>query len=100
MHHGLIRRIVYHPKEYRRDFDKKTREVRAALADGTSVAVAVHMRGREASHPELAERMLNRILDALSDVPMIVRPPARPLEATIERVFVPDDEPSVDRRST
>src|SRR6185436_9986252 len=52
------------------------------------------MRGREAGRPELAERMLNRILDALSDVPMIVRPPARPLEATIERVFVPDDEPS------
>lgn len=52
------------------------------------------MRGREAGRPELAERMLNRILDALSDVPMIVRPPDQPLETTIERVFVPDDEPS------
>ena len=89
----MIRRIVYHPKEYRRDFDKKTREVRAALADGTSVAVAVHMRGREATHPELASRMLDRILDALNDVPMVVRPPTRQLEATIERVLVPDDEP-------
>jgi translation initiation factor IF-3 len=89
----LIHRIVYHPKEYRRDFDKKTREVRAALGNGTSVAVTVHMRGREIGRPELAERMLNRILDALNDVPMVVRPPARPLDATIERVLVPDDRP-------
>jgi len=89
----LIRRIVYRPKEYRRDFDKKTREVRAALADGTSVAVAVRMRGREAAQPELAERMLNRILDALNDVPMVVRLPARHVETTIERVLVPGDEP-------
>jgi translation initiation factor IF-3 len=89
----LIRRIVYRPKEYRRDFDKKTREVRAALAAGATVAVAVHMRGREVAHPELAERMLNRILDALNDVPMVVRPPTRPLETTVERVLAPDDEP-------
>ncbi len=71
--------------------------MRATLADGMSVTVAVHMRGREAVRPELAERMLDRILDALSDVPMIVRPPLQPLESTIERIFVPDDEPSVER---
>jgi len=65
--------------------------VRAALLNGTSVAVAVRMRGREVAQPELAERMLNRILDALNDVPMVVRRPARPLDATIERVLVPDD---------
>jgi translation initiation factor IF-3 len=89
----LVRRIVYHAKEHRRDFDKKTREVRAALVSGTSVAVAVRSRGREITQPELAKRMLNRILDALNDVPMVVRPPARPLDATIERVLVPDDQP-------
>ena len=37
--------------------------------------------------------MLDRILDALSDVPMFVRPPPRSLETTVERVLVPDDEP-------
>jgi translation initiation factor IF-3 len=64
--------------------------VRAALVRGTSVAVAVDMRGREAAQPELAERMLNRILDALGDVPIVVRPASRASKTTIERVLVPD----------
>jgi hypothetical protein len=47
------------------------------------------MRGREAADPELAEKMVKRILNTLIDVPFVVRRRSRPAEGSIERVLVP-----------
>jgi translation initiation factor IF-3 len=85
----VVTRVVYRPTEYATAFARKTARVRAALTDGHGVVVAVQMRGREVAHPELAEKMVKRITDALLDVPFVVRRPSRPRESTIERVLVP-----------
>lgn len=49
------------------DLQIKLRQMREFLSDGDKVRVKIRFRGRENAHPELGDRLANRIIQELSD---------------------------------
>ena len=63
-----VKEMKYRPKIGGGDFDTKTRQVEKFLGDGNKVKVTVMFRGREMQHPELGERILLRVADAVEHI--------------------------------
>jgi translation initiation factor IF-3 len=63
-----IKEMKYRPKISRGDFDTKTRKVERFLQDGHKVKVTLTFRGREMHHPELGRRILDDVVEAISQV--------------------------------
>jgi translation initiation factor IF-3 len=63
-----VKEMKYRPKIGPGDFDTKTRLVEKFLGEGHKVKVTIMFRGRESAHPELGKRILDRIVERLSDV--------------------------------
>ncbi|MDA8398806.1 MAG: translation initiation factor IF-3 [Actinomycetota bacterium] len=61
-----VKEMKYRPKIGPGDFDTKTRQVEKFLSEGHRVKVTIMFRGREAHHPELGMRILDRITDQLN----------------------------------
>jgi translation initiation factor IF-3 len=59
-----IKEMKYRPKIGTGDFDTKTRQVEKFLGQGHKVKVTIMFRGREVQHPELGQRILERVADA------------------------------------
>src|SRR5437588_1612903 len=59
---GAIRQLNFRPKVYPTEFDRKAERLRGLLSDGVSVKLVVRTRGRETLHPEVAGRMLERLV--------------------------------------
>ncbi len=56
------------------DLRVKLKHMREFLMDGDKVRVRIRFRGREHLHPELGEKLANRILEDLSDVGQLESP--------------------------
>jgi translation initiation factor IF-3 len=63
-----IKEMKYRPKISRGDFDTKTRKVQGFLQEGHKVKVTLTFRGREVHHPELGKRILDQVVDAVTDL--------------------------------
>ena len=63
-----VKEMKYRPKIGPGDFDTKTRAVEKFLKDGHKVKVTIMFRGREAAHPELGKKILDRIIETLESV--------------------------------
>jgi translation initiation factor IF-3 len=63
-----IKEMKYRPKISGGDFDTKTRKVLNFLQEGHKVKVTLTFRGREVHHPELGKRILDNVVEAVSDV--------------------------------
>jgi translation initiation factor IF-3 len=63
-----IKEMKYRPKISRGDFETKTRKVQRFLQEGHKVKVTLTFRGREMHHPELGKRILDEVVDAVSDL--------------------------------
>jgi translation initiation factor IF-3 len=63
-----IKEMKYRPKISKGDFDTKTRKVERFLHDGHKVKVTLTFRGREMHHPELGKRILDEVVDAVSEI--------------------------------
>jgi translation initiation factor IF-3 len=63
-----IKEMKYRPKISRGDFETKTRKVQRFLRDGHKVKVTLTFRGREMHHPELGKRILDEVVEAVSDL--------------------------------
>ncbi|ACO45483.1 translation initiation factor IF-3 [Deinococcus deserti] len=63
-----VKAIKFRVKIDDHDFKTKTGHVRRFLDDGHKVKVTIMFRGRERTHPELGERILVRVAEALADV--------------------------------
>ena len=63
-----VKEMKYRPKIGPGDFDTKTRAVEKLLKDGHKVKVTIMFRGREAAHPELGKKILDRIIETLESV--------------------------------
>ena len=63
-----VKEMKYRPKIGPGDFDTKTRKVVHFLEEGHKVKITLMFRGRETTHPELGRRILDRVVDAVSDV--------------------------------
>jgi translation initiation factor IF-3 len=57
------------------DFDVKTKNAIRFLQGGDKVKATIMFRGRELTHPELGEELLNKMADKLQDIAVVERKP-------------------------
>lgn len=63
-----IKEMKYRPKISGGDFDTKTKKVERFLGEGHKVKVTIMFRGREVFHPELGQRILDRVAESVEHV--------------------------------
>jgi translation initiation factor IF-3 len=108
-----VKEMKYRPKIGQGDFETKTRKVEEFLSEGHKVKVTIMFRGREMQHPELGRQILDRVIEAVSQIAMVeaypkqdgrnmvmvlgpdkkgqLKKPARPPKATEAPVPTPTD---------
>lgn len=63
-----LKEVKFRPGINAHDFEFKTRHARQFLEEGNKVKVTMMFRGRQVTHPELGEQVLDRVYAALKDV--------------------------------
>jgi translation initiation factor IF-3 len=63
-----LREVRMKPKIDEHDIDFKTRTAAKLLKQGDKVKVTIMFRGREITHPQIGKRLLDRVVDRLSDI--------------------------------
>jgi translation initiation factor IF-3 len=71
-----IKEIRLRPKIGEHDLAFKIRDARRFLSDGAKVKVRVRFRGREITHLGVAQELLKRIVDELTDVAVVEQRPS------------------------
>ncbi len=74
-HNVGVKEMKYRPKIGPGDFDTKTRLVEKFLTEGHKVKITIMFRGREAAHPELGKKILDRIVEKLAEVAKVEAAP-------------------------
>jgi translation initiation factor IF-3 len=72
-----VREIKFRPKIAEHDYDTKKNHVERFLKHRDKVKVTIMFRGREVTHPERGEMILNRLADELGDLAIIEQRPTR-----------------------
>jgi translation initiation factor IF-3 len=62
-----IKEIKFRPKTDDHDYAFKMRHIRRFLGDGNKAKVTVRFRGRELAHPQVAQALLDRIVNELRE---------------------------------
>jgi translation initiation factor IF-3 len=70
-HTITVKELKLRPKIEDHDFGFKMRHARRFLEEGDKVKFTLRFRGREMTHPELGERVLNRIKDELGELGVV-----------------------------
>jgi translation initiation factor IF-3 len=65
-----VKEIKFRPKVDEHDYQFKKKHIERFLADGDKVKATIFFRGREMAHPEIGRRILERLIDDLTDVAM------------------------------
>ncbi len=63
-----VKEIKFRPKVDEHDYQFKKNHIERFLADGDKVKATIFFRGREIAHPEIGRRILERLIQELSDV--------------------------------
>lgn len=63
-----VKEIRFRPKTGEHDVNFKVNRMRGFLEEGYKVKVRVLFRGREITHPEIAQEMLSKIATGLKDI--------------------------------
>ncbi len=63
-----VKEIKFRPKVDEHDYQFKRKHIERFLADGDKVKATIFFRGREMAHPEIGQRILERLLDELKDI--------------------------------
>lgn len=71
-----VKEIRLRPKTGEHDTNFKIRQARSFLQTGAKVKVRIRFRGREITHPEVAERQLQAIAEALADISIVEQSPS------------------------
>jgi translation initiation factor IF-3 len=72
-----VKEIKFRPKVDEHDYQFKRKHIERFLADGDKVKATIFFRGREMAHPEIGQRILERLLDELKDVAVPENMPRR-----------------------
>src|SRR4051812_32669922 len=70
-----IREIKFRPKIAQADYDTKKRHVERFLRHKDKVKITIMFRGREVTHPERGERLLNKLAEELQELAIIEQRP-------------------------
>jgi translation initiation factor IF-3 len=71
----MVHEVRLRPRTGQHDIDLKVRTVERLLAEGDKVKLSVMFRGREMSHPEVGQEVLDRALARLSEAASVEKPP-------------------------
>ncbi|MFB0566401.1 MAG: translation initiation factor IF-3 [Candidatus Aminicenantaceae bacterium] len=63
-----VKEIKFRPKISIHDYNFKIRHVQRFLGEGNKVKITVMLRGREKSKPELAQQILDRVLEDVKEI--------------------------------
>ena len=64
----LVKEIKFRPKVDEHDYQFKKKHIERFLGDGDKVKATIFFRGRENAHPEIGQRILERLVGELVDV--------------------------------
>src|SRR5512140_3896903 len=70
-----LKEVKLRPRTEEHDYDVKIRKVREFLGESNKARITVMFRGREMSHKELGQKVLQRIIEELRDVAVIESAP-------------------------
>ena len=70
-----VREIKFRPKIAEHDYDTKKGHVQRFLKQQDKVKVTIMFRGREVTHPERGEAILNRLADELQELAVVEQRP-------------------------
>ncbi|TMB65603.1 MAG: translation initiation factor IF-3 [Chloroflexi bacterium] len=71
----MVHEVRLRPRTGQHDIDLKVRTVERLLAEGDKVKLSVMFRGREMSHPEVGQEVLDRALTRLGEAASVEKPP-------------------------
>jgi translation initiation factor IF-3 len=63
-----VKEIKFRPKVDEHDYQFKKKHIERFLEDGDKVKATIFFRGREMAHPEIGRRILERLIEDLSEV--------------------------------
>jgi translation initiation factor IF-3 len=63
-----IKEVKMRPKTDAHDFDFKVKHIRRFIDEGNKAKVTIRFRGREMAHPEMAAKLLDRVVEVTKDV--------------------------------
>ena len=63
-----VKEIKFRPKVDEHDYQFKKKHIERFLEDGDKVKATIFFRGREMAHPDIGRRILERLIEELSDV--------------------------------
>ena len=69
-----VKEIKMRPKTDQHDFDTKLKHVRRFIEEGNKTRLTIRFRGRELAHPEVAARVLDRMVQAVKDIAIVEQP--------------------------
>jgi translation initiation factor IF-3 len=72
-----VREIKFRPKIAEQDYETKKRHVERFLRHKDKVKVTIMFRGREVTHPERGEMILNRLAEDLSEIAQVDQRPTQ-----------------------
>src|SRR3954469_25107279 len=70
-----VREIKFRPKIAQADYETKKRHVERFLRHKDKVKITIMFRGREVTHPERGERLLNRLAEELEELAVVEQRP-------------------------
>jgi translation initiation factor IF-3 len=71
----LVKEVKMGPKTEKHDFDFKLKHVRRFLEEGHKAKVTVRFKGREMAHTELGWKMLQKMVEAVTDIAAVENNP-------------------------
>ncbi len=70
-----VKEMKFRPKIEEHDFGVKLKNIERFLKSGDKVKVTIMFRGRERSHPELGEKILNKVAERLLELAIVEKKP-------------------------
>jgi translation initiation factor IF-3 len=70
-----LKEVKLRPRTEEHDYETKMKKVREFLAEANKARITVMFRGREMSHRELGQKVLQRVIEDLRDVAVIEAAP-------------------------
>ena len=72
--HQEVKGIKMGPVTAEHDFQVRVRHAQEFLKDGDKVKVTIQFKGRQITHPELARRLMERMVEATADISVVEKP--------------------------
>ena len=71
----IIKEVKFRPKTEEHDFQFKKNHIMRFLSEGNKAKASVIFRGREMAHQELGRKLMERLVEELSEIAELERPP-------------------------